>query len=314
MALRDSMKRQDVAIVGEIYMDHIFTGFNAWPKPGEEIFTSRYTQELGGGGPITACALARLGRSVTLISAVGSEELPWLHRRLLSFGVPSDGLSPGVGKTGVTVSLSTTEDRSFFTFIGENASLDEYLNTTAVIETLITARHVHFAMPLMKSTASRLFPILSAAGCTVSLDVGHHTQWLRDPANQNICAAVDYFLPNEREAELISGAGAESYLAFTRRNGWHSGVVKLGSRGAAMSQTHHTWHVPSPYVEAVDTTGAGDAFDAGFIDGLLDGATGEECLRRGCICGCMSVRAAGALRGLPDRKELSDFYGQSYGT
>jgi len=308
------MKRRDVAIVGEVYMDHVFTGFNAWPKPGEEVFTSRYTQELGGGGAITACALARLGRAVTLIAVVGEEELPWLERRLSSFGVSSEGLSSGTGKTGVTVSLSTTEDRSFFTFVGENARLGDHLDSPAVIDTLITSRHVHFAMPLTDSTASRILPVLSAAGCTVSLDVGHHTQWLRDPANQSTCAAVDYFLPNEREAELISGADAESYLSFTGQNDWRSGIVKLGSRGAAMRQGGSTLRVPSPHVEVVDTTGAGDAFDAGFIDGLLDEASGEECLRRGCICGCLSVRAAGALLGLPDRNELSDFYGQSYET
>jgi sugar/nucleoside kinase (ribokinase family) len=81
-----------------------------------------------------------------------------------------------------------------------------------------------------------------------------------------------------------------------------------------MRQAEHMWHVQSPLVEVVDTTGAGDAFDAGFIDGLLDEATGEECLRRGCICGCMSVRVSGALLGLPNRKELRDLYEQSYGT
>ena len=57
--------------------------------------------------------------------------------------------------------------------------------------------------------------------------------------------------------------------------------------------------VHSPTVETVDTTGAGDAFNAGFIDGLLDEATDEECLRRGCVCGGLSTRAAGALQALP---------------
>jgi sugar/nucleoside kinase (ribokinase family) len=314
MAVRDSMKRQDVAIVGEIYMDHVFTGFPTWPKPGEEVFTSQYTHELGGGGAITACALAKLGRSVGLTGVVGSEERPWLDRRLSSFGVSSDDLRSGGGKTGVTVSLSATEDRSFFTYVGENAHLEEYLKNDRVIDTLIAARHVHFAMPLTVSTASQMLPVLRAAGCTVSLDVGHHAQWLSDAANQSTCAAVDYFLPNEREAQLVCGADAESYLEFTQRNEWRSGVVKLGSRGAAMRQAEHMWHVQSPLVEVVDTTGAGDAFDAGFIDGLLDEATGEECLRRGCICGCMSVRVSGALLGLPNRKELRDLYEQSYGT
>jgi sugar/nucleoside kinase (ribokinase family) len=308
------MKRQDAAVVGEIYIDHVFTGFQNWPKPGEEVFTSQYTEELGGGAAITACALAKLGRTVSLIGVVGSEDRPWLDRRLASFGVFVDNLLSKSGRTGVTVSLSTTNDRSFFTYVGENIHLTDHLQDEKIIDALIGARHVHFAMPLTMLTTGRLLPILSAAGCTVSLDVGHHTEWLRDSLNRSTCAAVDYFLPNEREAEMISGSDAESYLEFTRRSGWRNGIVKLGSRGAAMRQGGHTWRINSPIVDVVDTTGAGDAFDAGFIDGLLDKSAEDICLRRGCVCGSLSVRAAGALLGLPDRKELQEFYEQSYGT
>ena len=81
------MKRRDVAVVGEIYVDHVLTGFSDWPRPGEELFTKEYVREVGGGAAITACALARLGRSISLIGAVGMDEIPWLTRRLSSFGV-----------------------------------------------------------------------------------------------------------------------------------------------------------------------------------------------------------------------------------
>jgi sugar/nucleoside kinase (ribokinase family) len=306
------MKRRNVAVVGEIYMDHIFMGFQSWPKPGEEVFTQQYAQEVGGGGAITACALARLGRSVSLIGVVGSEDRPWLERRFANFGVSLDVLHSGNGRTGVTVSVSTTEDRSFFTYIGENTHLTKHLMSQSVIDTLVQSGHVHFALPLPASTAGQILPLLRSAGCTVSLDVGHHVGWLRDPANRRICAAVDHLLPNKYEAELLCGTNAKSYLDFTQRNGWRSGVVKLGARGAAMRQEAHTWRVASPSVKVVDTTGAGDAFNAGFIDGLLDEATGEECLRRGCVCGSMSTRVAGALGGLPDKREFQDFYEQSY--
>lgn len=57
------MKQYDVAVVGEIYIDHILTGFAKWPQPGEEVFTNEYMLEVGGGAAITACALARLGRA-----------------------------------------------------------------------------------------------------------------------------------------------------------------------------------------------------------------------------------------------------------
>jgi sugar/nucleoside kinase (ribokinase family) len=67
-----------------------------------------------------------------------------------------------------------------------------------------------------------------------------------------------------------------------------------------------------PVVDVVDTTGAGDAFDAGFIDALLDDAEPEDCLRRACICGGLSTRVAGALGALPNRKELRKVYEETY--
>lgn len=72
------------------------------------------------------------------------------------------------------------------------------------------------------------------------------------------------------------------------------------------------YKVSSSPVEVVDTTGAGDAFDAGFIDALLDDASPEDCLRRACICGALSTRAAGALSALPLREELENIYEQTY--
>jgi sugar/nucleoside kinase (ribokinase family) len=307
------MKRYDVAVVGEIYEDHVFTGFQTWPKPGEEVFTSQYIREVGGGGAITACSLAKLGRKVCLVGTVGAEDRPWLDRRLSSFGVLIDGLVSGSGRSGVTVSLSVIEDRSFFTYIGENSRLEEQLARNHVVEMLLASRHVHFAMPITAPVAQQLIPRLHAAGCKISLDVGHHAEWLRDPANHITRAKVDYFLPNQREAEFLSGStDVASYLGLTRQLGWRTAVVKLGRHGAAMRQGAHTWTAQSPDVQVIDTTGAGDAFDAGFIDALLDRLSAEECLRRACVCGSMSTRAAGALTGLPSKKELQEFYEQSY--
>jgi sugar/nucleoside kinase (ribokinase family) len=307
------MKRYDTAVAGEIYVDHILAGFTEWPQPGEEVFTQEYMQEVGGGAAITACALARLGRSVSLIGAVGAKELSWLERRLSSFGVSSSHLRTGDGGTGVTISVSSKIDRMFFTYVGENARLEEQLGDAAVLQHLTEARHVHFATPLTVRLADSLLPLLHAAGCTTSLDVGHQVAWLNDPANLRTCAAVHYLLPNEREAKLICDGSAEAYLDFTCRNNWPSGIVKLGAQGAAMRIGDTIDRTGPLRVQAVDTTGAGDAFDAGFIDGLLDDAPGEVCMRRGCVCGGLSTRAVGALQGLSTRDELRQCYKESYG-
>lgn len=306
------MNRYDVAVVGEIYIDHIFTGFNAWPQPGEEAFARHYHREIGGGAANTACALGRLGRSVNLIGIVGESDAAWFERRLQEFGVLSAGIQRGSGDTGVTASVSMTDDRSFFTYVGENARLTELLGSDDVLASLKTACHVHFALPLQRDLARGLLPALKAAGCTTSLDVGFHPSWLAANANLDTCRETDYFLPNEREARLLSDGAAEEYLTFAEKSGLRRPVVKLGSRGAAMHVDGVAYRVASPVVEVVDTTGAGDAFNAGFIDALLDKADPEECLRSGCICGGLSTRESGALSALPRRKEISDIYEQTY--
>jgi sugar/nucleoside kinase (ribokinase family) len=307
------MKNFDIAVVGEIYVDHVFTGFGKWPEPGEEVFTDEYVQEVGGGAAITACALARLGRTVSLIGVVGKKEAPWIEKRLADFGVSSSGLHHGAGCTGTTVSVSTRMDRSFFTYVGENAELEEHLAGNFILEHLMEARHVHFAMPLSAALAECLLDKLTAADCVTSLDVGHQVVWLRNVANLRTCSTVRYLLPNEREARIICAGDALTYLEFTREKQWPSGIVKMGAAGAMMRTENGPLITDPPDVDVVDTTGAGDAFDAGFIDGLLDAEGGEECMRRGCVCGGLSTRKAGALRGLPTRDELNRCYKESYG-
>jgi len=307
------MKTYDVAVVGEIYVDHIFSGFAQWPKPGQEVFTDEYAQEIGGGAAITACALGKLGRSVRIFGVVGKQEMVRIRERLSTFNVDDTGLRGLETGTGVTVSVSTHTDRSFFTYVGANHGLEEYLSEPAILRSVSAARHVHLAFPVSAPLAEVLLGDLQSAGCTTSLDVGHQVHWLLDPANRTTCSHVDFLLPNEEEAKIICGGSAEDYLAFSATHGWPSGVVKKGARGAIMRGVTGSIAVPAPAVDVMDTTGAGDAFDAGFIDGLLDQEAGEECLRRACVCGGLSTRTAGALQGLPQRSELNQCYQEIYG-
>jgi sugar/nucleoside kinase (ribokinase family) len=315
MAFPTTMKPWDVAVVGEIYADHVFSGFQRWPAPGEEVHAEQYLRELGGGAVNTACGLARLQRRVRLIGLIGEADRGWFESRLESFGLSADGLRSHPANTGVTVSVSTAEDRSFYTYVGANRHLTELLDDAALRAELLTARHVHFAMPLAAELAKRLFPILRKAGCTTSLDVGFSPDWLRDPANQWTCRAVDYFFPNQSEAQLLSGDdSAEAFRDWALSMDIRHGVIKLGAAGAAAVIAGELLHVAPPRVDAVDMTGAGDAFDAGFIDGVLNGEPTQDCLRRACLCGALCTTRIGALEGLPDSFSLRSSYEQTYGS
>jgi ribokinase len=309
MAIRDNLnKTWDVAVVGEIFADHVFAGLAQWPQPGEEHFTDHYVREAGGGAAITACALGRLGRSVAIFAVMGEGDL-WLQERLRSFAVDLEWLRLVKMGTAVSVSISTREDRSFLTWPGANRALPEYLREPEIATRLAQARHIHFAMPIARNLALDLFPRFRAAECTLSIDIGHHSEWLRDPQNWLTCGEVDFFMPNEKEGQImIDSDRPEKILAGLATRGIAGTVLKLGSAGAAASRHGQIYRAAALAVEPIDTTGAGDAFDAGFIDGLLDHSELPEMLQRACVCGSLSTRQAGALAALPRREELDEYH------
>jgi ribokinase len=310
MAVQDSMtKKWEVAVVGEIFADHIFS-FDRWPQPGEEYFTDQFIREAGGGAAITACALARLGRSATIFAVMGEQDL-WLRQRLQDFGVRLEGLRSVATATAVSVAISTCADRTFLTWPGANRELTQYLCDPKTQRQLTQARHVHLAMPIGRALACELFPLLRAADCTISLDTGHHLDWLKNQTNWQTCAEVDFFLPNEKEAQIITETDQLDQLVLgLQTKGLKRFVLKLGREGAAAWLDGRSWRSAALSVDAVDTVGAGDAFDAGLIDALLDDASPLEMLKRACVCGSLSTRQTGALTALPNREELNRFHAQ----
>jgi len=307
-----STPRFDVAVVGEIYVDHVFSGFLAWPQPGEEVVTDAYVRAMGGGAAATACGLAKLGRAVALVGLVGADDRDWFATGLARYGVAADGLIVGDGATGTTISVSTAEDRSFFTHIGVNRQVGA-LAAGAGLAVMTQARHVHFAMPLPRDVADRVLPVLAAVGITTSLDMGYQPVWLADPANRPTLVAIDHLMPNEKEAELLCGSPDPAvFFAHAAALPLRHPMLKLGVRGAAAIEDGALVRVAPPSVVAVDATGAGDAFDAGFIDALLDGGDAAARLQRGCITGALSTRKPGALAAIPDRHELRSIHDKTY--
>ncbi|WP_260706709.1 carbohydrate kinase family protein [Edaphobacter flagellatus] len=302
----------DVTVIGEIYLDHVFGGFAEWPSPGEEIFTEQYAWELGGGAVTTACALSRLGRKVRLIGVVGDEQFAAIEARLSAFGVSAANISRCRGRTGVTVSISTVHDRSFFTYRGVNQELLEYLRCSPdVLHEAARAKHIHLALPLGIDDSRPLLPALRSHGATISVDVGHHIAWLKDTRSLEVLRAIDYVMPNEKEATILAGTPAR-YLELCQSLGVRHALVKLGSAGAALLADGVQYRVRPPHIESIDTTGAGDAFDAGFIEGVLSGLSPQQCVEFACVCGALSTRAVGALEALPTRAQAEAICEENY--
>jgi len=302
----------EVLVLGPAYCDLLFTGLEAIPALGTERFASGFLTTAGGSA-ITAVALRRLGRRIALVADVGDDP----HGGVIQDVLRREGVDArwlrvrDDAPTPVTAVLSTPADRAFVTHLptpAEPPNLDDILAASG-------ARHLHaggfpaaLALPDLMTTARR-------HDVTVSFDPGWDERALRDPRVLGLASACDVLMPSRSEAarlaDLDDGADAQralSHLAAGRPYG--TTIVKDGPRGAVASDPRGTARVTSPTVAAVDPTGAGDVFDAGFLDAWLSGAPLDACLRSGAICGARAVTAHGGASAAPSRDEIDRLHAQ----
>jgi sugar/nucleoside kinase (ribokinase family) len=297
----------DVIVAGELYTDLILSGFDFWPQPGQEAFAKRFDREVGGGAAITACGLARLGSRAAVLGVVGGDG-GWLIRQLERYGVATSEISRDATEpTAFTVAVSTPEDRRFLTYLGANRAFPSALADSAAGRHLAHARHVHLAFPPDLDTAAELFASISANGCTLSLDVGWHESWLTDARLRSSLPLLDIFFPNETEARSITGqTEPEQILRWFADAGLARVALKLGARGAALLWDGQVQFAAGLDVKTIDTTGAGDCFNAGFLHSWLKGDPPEICLQAANICGAASTEAYGGVAGVPDAAKLKE--------
>lgn len=299
-------KNWDVITVGDVFVDIVMSGFATMPKLGEEVECERLQYEAGGGAAITACGLAKLGCKTALLAVVGKDDSDGFRHRLEDCGVDVSHLVLHESEpTATTVSVSTNVDRAFFTYRGANTMLPEMFADTTFRQTMRQARHVHLANAIAPQTLMELAHELHEAGTTLSVDVGWSEVWLRDEQSLHALQTVDLFFPNEREAEMMTGQTApKAMLQVFTDAGLQTVALKLGANGSALLH-EGTFYFSAPHnVTPLDTTGAGDCFDAGFLFAWLSGKSPTECLRIANICGALSTRASGGIAGFPQCDEL----------
>lgn len=299
------MNVPDVVVAGEIFVDWLMANVDAWPEPGREVFAQEFHREIGGGTAITACALARLGSKCSLIAVVGADTGEWVAQRLRSCGVETSELEVHPTEpTGMTVIASRPEDRAFLTYLGANKSFVEVLgNRVASGKPL--ARHIHFSFPPPLETQPRLIEKIRDLGSSVSLDVGWQRNWLADPRAFDLLRSVNIFFPNYQEGiQMTAEQDPDAILKRFAAEGVRRVALKLGADGAALQWDGGTYFAKAVPVTPVDTTGAGDCFDAGFLYAWLQGADPEACLAWGNVCGALSTEKYGGIEGCPDRERL----------
>jgi sugar/nucleoside kinase (ribokinase family) len=292
----------DILVAGEVYVDLILSGFDFWPQPGQEAFAKEYRREIGGGAAITACGLATLGTSTGVFAIAGRDHHAWIASRLADKGVDTSLFTEDpVQPTGITVAVTGSRDRAFFTYAGANNGFADAVRTMP----LDGVRHVHLAWAPPWDIAPALFATIHRAGCTISLDAGWHESWLCDGRAIEMLHAVDVFLPNENEAaRLTCETDPDRMLKDFAEAGLHCVALKLGSEGSSLLCEGRIYYAAPHPARTIDTTGAGDCFDAGFLDAWLRGESPERCLALANICGALSTEAYGGIAGFPSRESL----------
>jgi sugar/nucleoside kinase (ribokinase family) len=297
-----------VLVIGELNVDLIFSGCSQVPAFGTEVTVKGFAMTLGSASAICAVGLARLGRPVAFAGKVGAD--PWgdyCLQALRSAGVGVDDVrGDGEVQTGVTVALAGARDRALITYPGAT----ETLSASDLPALGPGPRHLHVSSFFLQSAMRRswgdVFARAREAGWSVSLDPGCDPdgQWGSDL--RDLLPLVDVLLPNEVELTAIAGVRDLEGALRTLRTDRTTVVAKIGAAGAITLENEQVLRVAPPPVAGIDTTGAGDSFNAGFLHAWLNRQPLRTCLRAGVACGSLSTRALGGTTAQPTGQELAD--------
>ncbi len=294
----------EVATVADMCVDLVLRG-NVRPQFSQrEQIVESYCLELGGSAGIFASQMAKLGARTAVIGYVGDDSFGnFILKRLVESGVDVSLVKQDRSlRTGLGVTLAEPDDRAILTFLG---SIDSTRPSDLPNSPGEMCRHWHIASPFLlrslRATWKQFLQRAKADGLTVSLD----PNW--DPDEQwdgikDLLPLVDVFLPNDAEATALTGLTDSTEAARQLAKSGPLVVVKRGAQGAIAVSGDRVWESKAPQAPSfagtpIDTVGAGDNFDAGFLRGWMLGKDMNECLRLGHLCASASLSAAGGIQG-----------------
>jgi sugar/nucleoside kinase (ribokinase family) len=297
----------DLLILGDANPDLVLTG-DVEPSFGQtERLVDAARLTIGGSGAIVATGASRLGLRVGFCGVVGDDPFGrFLRDELERHDVDVGGLVVDPDRpTGVSVVLARPNDRAILTHAGTIADLRTDLIDPARLE---LARHVHASSFFLQTSLAPELPALfgrvRAGGATTSVDPNWDPSERWDGGLRDLLGHTDVFLPNATEASRIAGIDEldDAVLALAERAGVV--VTKDGADGALAAHGERLVRAAAPTIDALDTTGAGDAFDAGYLASMLAGDPLERSLAIANACGALSTRAVGGVDAQPTMDEV----------
>ncbi len=298
-------KMIDLLVIGEINPDLVISGRDVTPAFGQvEKLVEDARLTIGSSSVITACGAVKLGLKVAFIGLVGDDEFGrFMLQAMSEHGIDAGAcdIDPDTA-TGLSIIFSAPGDRAILTYPGTIPLIAMHQIDTSLLS---KARHLHvgsyFLLDNLRPDLPRLFASAQELGLTTSLD----TNW--DPSGEwdlgPILPYVNLFFPNKNEVCLITGKSQFSTALDTLARQVPTLAVKLGAHGGLARRGEEEATAPALSVEVVDTTGAGDSFNAGFLFGYLNNYSLQDSLALACACGSLSVRAAGGTTAQPSLAE-----------
>jgi 2-dehydro-3-deoxygluconokinase len=293
------------------------------PAPGPLRHAPHLDLSIAGAESNVAIGVRRLGHPAAWIGRVGADEFgTMVLERLRAEQVDVTGarIDPGA-PTGLLIKEQRTPDVTRVQYYragsaGSRLCPDDLTAATSPAANRLIADaavlHVTGITPLLSPSAAaavrHAVAQAATAGVPVSLDVNHRSalgsaDQLR-AALLPLLPQVDHLFAGEEELLLLAGTDDEEEAVARLRAAVPALVVKRGARGAGLHTADGPLHQRAVPVRAVDPVGAGDAFVAGYLAGLLDGSPAPERLRLACLTGAFAVSVPSDWSGLPTRDEL----------
>ncbi len=292
----------DVLVAGRPSVDVMFSGLREWPALGKDI-ESAGLGVCAGTSFNTPAAANRIGLRVAYVATIGND--PWsgmIRDEFVAEGLPTDFLEiEDRPLPGLSVALNLDGDRGFVTHWGNGDAYDERLKARAMqVAANLRARHLHAYV----DEAPDLEALARSRGMTVSLDAWGGPWWSSTRSLADVLAGADVLFANQTEAAAMTGEVDSERALEVLAAHCDCVVIKRGEAGALGIADGRIHSVPADPAEVVDTTGAGDCFNAGFLAGWLGGLNLEESLTLGVVCGSRAVGDYGGYRGCPREPEL----------
>lgn len=291
-----TQQRPSVVCAGRVYCDLIFTGLPHLPVLGQETFADGLALHAGGGAFITAATFAALGLDSSVAATLPAAPFDTVVRDAITLANIDTSLcteSPPDAQPQITVATVFNGDRAFLTRKTGTAVPDVSFENSPFT-------HLHIGELNTLVQQPELLAKARAAGMTVSSDCGWDSEMVKTGQTlSGLIAQIDVFLPNQSEFDALIASGLDhAQLPMT--------VVKRGDKGAKLWDGRTWHHAPTHPVEAIDTTGAGDAFNGGFLSKWLVNAPLAQCLHNANACGAATVQYVGGTGGLHTLKTNTD--------